>query len=91
MKKNVSKVDMIIRLVIGIVIIIVGILTGSWWGLIGLIPVITALMKWCPLYTVCGKSSSKMKEKESEEEAKKETAGPETEGGKTEPDDEKPG
>jgi hypothetical protein len=59
MKKNMGKVDRIIRFVIGLVIIIWGIAVGSWWGLIGLIPLGTAFINFCPLYTLLGISTNK--------------------------------
>ena len=61
MKSNMGKVDRIIRFIIGLVIIIWGIVAGSWWGLIGLIPLLTALVNWCPLYTLLGISTKKAK------------------------------
>ena len=36
--------------VLGLVIGIVGIYFKSWFGLIGIIPLLTALISWCPLY-----------------------------------------
>ncbi|HAN00063.1 MAG TPA: DUF2892 domain-containing protein [Marinilabiliales bacterium] len=50
MKCNVGKTDKIIRLVIGLIIGAVGIYYQSWWGLIGIVPVVTALINWCPMY-----------------------------------------
>jgi len=54
MTKNVGKVDRIIRIIAGIVIIIIGVITGSWLGAIGLIPIITGAIGWCPLYCPLG-------------------------------------
>lgn len=54
MKCNVGKVDKAARLVIGAAIIIAGVVFKSWWGLIGLIPIVTALVSWCPLYVPFG-------------------------------------
>ena len=50
MKLNMGKLDRRIRVVLGIVIIAIGIIYQSWWGLIGLIPLGTAFIGWCPLY-----------------------------------------
>ena len=61
MKSNMGKVDRIIRFIIGLVIIIWGIAAGSWWGLIGLIPLLTVFINWCPLYTLLGISTKKAK------------------------------
>jgi hypothetical protein len=51
---NIGKVDKIIRLVLGVVIIGWGIMNNNWLGAIGLIPLGTALMGWCPLYSMLG-------------------------------------
>ena len=50
MKKNIGTKDRVIRIVIGIIIVIVGIYLKSWWGAIGAIPLLTAILGWCPLY-----------------------------------------
>ncbi len=47
---NIGKSDKAVRIVIGLVIVVLGIVFKSWWGLLGLIPVLTALIGWCPLY-----------------------------------------
>ena len=62
MKKNVGKVDMIIRVIIGIVIASVGIVYESWWGLVAILPLLTAFINFCPLYTVLGFSTCSAKE-----------------------------
>lgn len=49
MRQNVCGAERIIRFVIGIVIILAGVYYGSWWGAIGLIPLVTAVIKYCPL------------------------------------------
>ncbi len=51
---NIGKVDKIIRLVLGAVIIALGVVNNSWLGAIGLIPLGTALIGWCPLYSILG-------------------------------------
>jgi len=51
---NIGKVDKIIRLVLGVVIISLGVMYNSWWGAIGLILIITALVGWCALYAIFG-------------------------------------
>lgn len=64
MKKNVGKVDKTIRIVVGIVIILIGILARSWWGIIGILPIITAIIGWCPPYQLLGISTCKVKPSE---------------------------
>ena len=52
---NVGILDRIIRITLGLALIgltyfeIIGV-----WGYIGLIPLVTGLFKWCPLYTILG-------------------------------------
>ena len=50
MKKNIGKIDAILRVILGIALLGLGIYLKAWWGLIGLIPLLTVLLKWCPLY-----------------------------------------
>jgi Protein of unknown function (DUF2892) len=52
MNKNVGSLDKTIRLIVGIFIIVAGFLNNSYLGAIGLIPIITALIGWCPLYPI---------------------------------------
>lgn len=57
MKKNIGITDKWIRIVIGLAIGVAGIYFKSWWGLIGLIPLATAFINWCPLYLPFGIST----------------------------------
>lgn len=61
MKKNVGTTDKVIRIILGIIIFAIGINYQSWWGLIGIIPILTALLSWCPLYIPFGISTCKTK------------------------------
>ncbi|NTW63974.1 MAG: DUF2892 domain-containing protein [Chlorobiaceae bacterium] len=54
MNKNMGQVDRIIRVVLGIIIIMLGVMNQSWLGAIGLIPLITAGIGFCPLYKILG-------------------------------------
>lgn len=64
MKTNVGSVDRIVRLVLGVVIILLGIYFKSWWGIIGIVPVITGLLNFCPAYSLIGVSTKKKVETE---------------------------
>ena len=57
MRCNVGTVDRILRIVLGIVILGVGYMTESLWGLVGLVPLLTGLFKLCPLYSIVGINS----------------------------------
>lgn len=54
MKPNVGGADRIIRIVLGIAIIVTGVVIHSWWGLIGILPLATGLVRFCGLYPVLG-------------------------------------
>jgi Protein of unknown function (DUF2892) len=62
MKTNVGGIDRILRIVIGLVLIGLA-ATGAIgaWGWIGVVPLATAAMGFCPLYTVLGFSSCPVK------------------------------
>ncbi len=49
MERNVCGNEKIFRAVIGIVILLAGILAGSWWGIVGLVPLVTAFTGYCPI------------------------------------------
>lgn len=57
MTANVGSVDKIIRIVLGLVILVVGYLNESWWGLVGLVPLVTAFIGFCPAYSLLGIST----------------------------------
>ncbi len=64
MKPNMGNTDRIIRVVIGVVLLsMVFVGPQSYWGLIGLIPLITALTGWCAIYQIFGISSKHMNRK----------------------------
>ena len=61
MKCNVGKTDRIIRVLVGLVLIALGVYFNSWWGAIGVIPLFTVAVGWCPLYLPLGLSSCSTK------------------------------
>lgn len=55
MKANIGTADRVIRIVIGLILLsLLFILDGSikYIGLIGIVPLLTAFIKFCPLYTL---------------------------------------
>ena len=55
MKQNVGKADRWIRIVLGVVLLsLIVFLNGGirWIGLIGLIPLLTGILGYCPLYSL---------------------------------------
>ena len=54
MQINVGKSDRMLRIVAGIALIGAGAFMGSWWGLIGIVPIATGIIRWCPAYGPMG-------------------------------------
>ena len=62
MLKNVGALDRGIRVVLGLGLLSLLFIrqdTSRWFGLVGLIPLFTAYLSWCPLYTVLGVGTCK--------------------------------
>ena len=59
MKQNVGGIDRTLRIIGGLAIIGWGVYAQNWWGAVGLVPLLTALIGWCPLYAPFGLSTKK--------------------------------
>lgn len=61
-KNNVGSIDRILRIIVGLALIgltLAG--TIGVWGWIGVVPLLTAALGTCPLYSVLGMSTCPMK------------------------------
>jgi hypothetical protein len=55
LSKNVGSIDRILRIVVGLGLIsLVFIGSQTPWGWIGVVPLLTAFIGFCPLYTLIG-------------------------------------
>jgi len=61
MKKNVGDTDKGARIIIGVIIALAGLYFKSWWGMLALIPFVTAFTGTCPLYSILGVNTCKTK------------------------------
>ena len=63
MKANVGGVDRIARIVVGIVLVALA-ATGTVgvWAWLGLLPLATGLMGWCPPYAILGWNTCAVKQ-----------------------------
>jgi hypothetical protein len=60
MKKNVGSVERVIRVIAGIAILSLAFVGPQYpWAYLGIIPLATGLMGWCPAYTLSGISTCK--------------------------------
>lgn len=59
MNANVGGADKVIRIVAGLAILGLGLAFKSYWGLVGLLPLITGLVGFCPAYVIFGISTCK--------------------------------
>jgi hypothetical protein len=57
MEQNMGGADKVIRFAVGLAIIGAGAYYGSWWGAVGLIPILTAVTGVCPGYLPFGLST----------------------------------
>ena len=55
MNKNIGTIDRVLRIIVGIALIALA-ATGTigLWGYIGVVPLATALIGWCPAYSLLG-------------------------------------
>lgn len=60
MQKNIGSVDKTLRILLGLALILLAVFNViGWWGYIGIIPLATALINFCPLYRILGISTCK--------------------------------
>ncbi len=52
--KNVGSIDRLIRIILGLAIIAAGIIYSSWWGLLGVVLLLTGVFRSCLLYKPFG-------------------------------------
>ncbi|QWT47638.1 YgaP family membrane protein [Azospira inquinata] len=61
MKANVGGIDKILRIVVGLALVAWAVMGGPIWAWIGVVPLATGLLGWCPAYTLLGIKTCPMK------------------------------
>jgi hypothetical protein len=62
MKSNVGGIDRILRIVVGLVLIGLTLMGNiGVWGWIGIVPLATGAIGWCPPYAIFGWNTCSMK------------------------------
>jgi hypothetical protein len=59
MKKNMGQKDRAVRALAGVIMLVYGVVFQNLVGVVGLIPLVTAIIGYCPLYDVLGVTSNK--------------------------------
>lgn len=60
--KNIGTIDRVLRIVVGLALIsLVFIGPMTPWGWVGVVPLVTGLIGWCPAYTLFGIKTCKAK------------------------------
>ena len=55
MKRNIGKTDRIARVIVGLGILSLAFVgPQSAWGYLGIVPLVTGLVGWCPPYALLG-------------------------------------
>lgn len=55
MKRNVGNIERMVRIVAGLAILSLTVIgPQSLWGLLGIVPLLTGLVGWCPPYALLG-------------------------------------
>ena len=57
MKVNIGSADKVVHIVVGLALLSLLVLDpgkARWFGLVGLVPLLTAFVGFCPLYTLLG-------------------------------------
>jgi hypothetical protein len=61
MKANVGGFDRVLRALVGLCLLGAGLYFKSWWGLVGLVPLFTAIFRFCPAYLPIGLNTCGLK------------------------------
>lgn len=66
MTTNIGGIDRVVRIIVGLALIAFALfgpadIGWKWIGWIGVVPILTALVGWCPAYSLVGLSTCPMK------------------------------
>lgn len=62
MQKNEGTTDRVVRVVVGLALLALTVVgPKTWWGLVGLVPLLTGLVGVCPAYALLGINTCPMR------------------------------
>ena len=64
MKSNVGGIDKVLRMVAGVALVGWAIAGGPVWAWIGVVPLATGALGWCPAYPLLGMNTCPMKKED---------------------------
>jgi hypothetical protein len=59
MSTNVGGIDRVLRILVGLALIAWAVMGGPVWAWVGVVPLATGLVRFCPVYPLIGFSSAK--------------------------------
>ncbi len=60
MKCNIGKTDRTLRIIVGVALLASGLIGHNWLlAVLGCVPLLTGIMRWCPVYVPMGISTVK--------------------------------
>ena len=59
MKCNVGPIDRLLRIIVGLIVAIIGVVFDNWWGLLGIPLIATGLFRLCLFYLPFNISTAK--------------------------------
>jgi len=59
MTKNMGSTDRVVRVIVGVALLAWGYMEQNWLGIIGVVPLATAALGWCPAYLPFGIKTNK--------------------------------
>ncbi len=63
LRRNEGTIDRALRVLLGIALLtLVFVGPQTWWGLVGIVPLLTGLVGTCPLYSLLGLSTCSLKQ-----------------------------
>lgn len=64
MKKNIHSIERVVRIVVGLALVSMAFVgPANLWFLLGIIPLMTGLLGWCPPYALLGINTCRLGEK----------------------------
>jgi hypothetical protein len=62
MTANIGGIDRVLRIIVGLALMVLAATaTVGWWGWLGIVPLLTGVIGWCPPYAMLGFSTCRTK------------------------------